>query len=93
MSRDSLQAQHFQLWLDLNETYGATTEQRLSRLCAWVLQADRIGALSGGRLTVRLFAAGEVVPAPGAFDAVVARITPGDIRKKGAVPKNASRPS
>src|SRR3712207_6685963 len=27
--------------------------------------ADRIGQLSGGRLTVRLFAAGEVVPAPG----------------------------
>lgn len=40
VSRDSLQAQHFQLWLDLNETYGATTEQRLSRLCAWVLQAE-----------------------------------------------------
>ncbi len=35
-------------------------------------RADRIGALSGGRLTVRLFAAGEVVPAPGAFDAVAA---------------------
>lgn len=34
--------------------------------------ADRIGALSNGRLTVRLFAAGEVVPAPGAFDAVAA---------------------
>jgi TRAP-type mannitol/chloroaromatic compound transport system substrate-binding protein len=34
--------------------------------------ADRIAALSGGRLTVRLFAAGEVVPAPGAFDAVAA---------------------
>ena len=32
--------------------------------------ADRIGALSGGRLTVRLYAAGEIVPAPGAFDAV-----------------------
>lgn len=34
--------------------------------------ADRIGQISGGRLTVRLFAAGEVVPAPGAFDAVAA---------------------
>jgi len=34
--------------------------------------ADRIGALSNGRLTVRVFAAGEVVPAPGAFDAVAA---------------------
>jgi TRAP-type mannitol/chloroaromatic compound transport system substrate-binding protein len=34
--------------------------------------AERIGLLSGGRLTVRLFAAGEVVPAPGAFDAAAA---------------------
>lgn len=32
--------------------------------------ADRIGAVTGGRINVRLFAAGEVVPAPGAFDAV-----------------------
>ncbi len=40
VSRDSLEAQHFQLWLDLGETYGATVEQRLSRLCAWVLQAE-----------------------------------------------------
>jgi TRAP-type mannitol/chloroaromatic compound transport system substrate-binding protein len=34
--------------------------------------ADRIGAVTGGRINVRLFAAGEVVPAPGAFDAVAA---------------------
>lgn len=40
VSRDSLQAQHFQLWLDLHETHGATLEQRLSRLCAWVLMAE-----------------------------------------------------
>lgn len=32
--------------------------------------ADRIAALSGGRLEVRLFAAGELVPGPGVFDAV-----------------------
>lgn len=32
--------------------------------------ADRIGALSGGRLTVEVFAAGELVPAFGVFDAV-----------------------
>ena len=30
--------------------------------------AGRIGQVSGGRLTVRLFATSEVVPAPGAFD-------------------------
>jgi TRAP-type mannitol/chloroaromatic compound transport system substrate-binding protein len=34
--------------------------------------ADRIGAVTAGRINVRLFAAGEVVPAPGAFDAVAA---------------------
>lgn len=32
--------------------------------------ADRIGTLSGGRLTVELLAAGEMVPAFGVFDAV-----------------------
>ncbi|SUB00876.1 TRAP-type mannitol/chloroaromatic compound transport system, periplasmic component [Pannonibacter phragmitetus] len=32
--------------------------------------ADRITALSGGRLEVELFAAGEIVPGPGVFDAV-----------------------
>ena len=32
--------------------------------------ADRISTLSGGRLTVRLHAAGELVPGPGVFDAV-----------------------
>lgn len=34
------------------------------------LLADRITALSGGRIEVRLFAAGELVPGPGVFDAV-----------------------
>jgi TRAP-type mannitol/chloroaromatic compound transport system substrate-binding protein len=32
--------------------------------------ADRVGAMSGGRLEIRLFAAGELVPAFGGFDAV-----------------------
>ena len=32
--------------------------------------ADRIGKLSGGRLTVKVFAGGELVPALGCFDAV-----------------------
>jgi TRAP-type mannitol/chloroaromatic compound transport system substrate-binding protein len=32
--------------------------------------ADRIGRMSGGRLTVEVFAAGELVPAFGVFDAV-----------------------
>ena len=34
------------------------------------LLADRIGTLSGGRIAVELFAAGEIVPGPGVFDAV-----------------------
>ncbi|MGF1593591.1 MAG: ABC transporter substrate-binding protein, partial [Kiloniellaceae bacterium] len=34
------------------------------------LLADRITALSGGRIEVRLYAAGELVPGPGVFDAV-----------------------
>ena len=34
--------------------------------------ADRIGAVTGGRINVRLFAVGELVPAQGAFDAVAA---------------------
>lgn len=34
------------------------------------LLADRITALSGGRIEVKLFAAGEIVPGPGVFDAV-----------------------
>ena len=33
--------------------------------------ADRITAMSGGRLTVEVFAAGELVPALGTFDAVI----------------------
>jgi TRAP-type mannitol/chloroaromatic compound transport system substrate-binding protein len=32
--------------------------------------ADRIGKLSGGRLTIKVFAGGELVPALGCFDAV-----------------------
>jgi hypothetical protein len=34
------------------------------------LLADRITTLSGGRIEVKLFAAGEIVPGNGVFDAV-----------------------
>jgi TRAP-type mannitol/chloroaromatic compound transport system substrate-binding protein len=34
------------------------------------LLADRITTLSGGRIEVKLYAAGEIVPGPGVFDAV-----------------------
>ena len=55
VSRDTQQAQRFELWLDLAHTGpfaggAATLEQRLSRLCAWVLQADRQGLPFGLRL-------------------------------------------
>ncbi|WP_093249314.1 TRAP transporter substrate-binding protein [Rubrimonas cliftonensis] len=58
---------------------GAATEWRM--VTAWPknlpgpgvaaqMLADRITALSGGRLKVTLYAAGEIVPGPGVFDAV-----------------------
>ncbi|MEP6969265.1 MAG: DUF58 domain-containing protein [Betaproteobacteria bacterium] len=58
VSRDTHQAQRHQLWLDLAQTgfpltlvgTGAPLEQALSRLCAWVLQADRQGLDFGLRL-------------------------------------------
>jgi uncharacterized protein (DUF58 family) len=57
VSRDSEQAQQSELWLDLGHTGvagasagGAALEQALSRLCAWVLAADRLGLAYGLRL-------------------------------------------
>jgi uncharacterized protein (DUF58 family) len=40
VSRDTQQAQRVELWLDLAQTGGGALEQRLSRLCTWVLQAE-----------------------------------------------------
>lgn len=51
VSRDTHQAQQQDLWFDLDAPMGAATlEQRLSRLCAWVLQAERLGITYGLRL-------------------------------------------
>jgi len=55
VSRDTQRAQHFELWLDLQHTgafagSAATLEQRLSRLCAWVLLADQRDMRYGLRL-------------------------------------------
>ncbi len=57
VSRDTQQVQRFELWLDLAHTGlpaassgGAATERALSRLCAWVLQADKQGLHFGLRL-------------------------------------------
>jgi uncharacterized protein (DUF58 family) len=55
VSRDTQQAQRFELWLDLNQIgqfagASATLEHKLSRLCAWVLWADRLDLRYGLRL-------------------------------------------
>ncbi len=50
VSRDAAQAQRFELWLDQQRTGTAHPEQQLSRLCAWVLQAEKRGLDYGLRL-------------------------------------------
>ena len=58
VSRDTQQAQRFELWLDLGQTgvpnanagAGPQLERALSRLCAWVLAADRQSVDYGLRL-------------------------------------------
>lgn len=50
ISRDTEQAQRYELWLDFARAGPHDTEQRLSRLCAWVLAADRLGIDFGLRL-------------------------------------------
>ena len=48
--RDALPAQRHELWLDMRQAGAAGWEHKLSRLCAWVLQADRLGLRYGLRL-------------------------------------------
>lgn len=50
VSRDTQQSQQQELWLDAQATGLADGEARLSRLCAWVLMADRLGADYGLRV-------------------------------------------
>ncbi|RZL64767.1 MAG: DUF58 domain-containing protein [Variovorax sp.] len=50
VSRDTQQNQTEQLWLDAQATGLADGEARLSRLCAWVLMADRLGVDYGLRV-------------------------------------------
>lgn len=50
VSRDAQQAQRHELWLDLVRTSLTDPEARISRLTAWVLQADRLGLDYGLRL-------------------------------------------
>jgi uncharacterized protein (DUF58 family) len=50
VSRDTQQAQRYELWLDYAQAGGLGIEHRLSRLTAWVLQAERLGLDYGLRL-------------------------------------------
>lgn len=50
VSRDTQQTQRHELWLDLAHAGLPGHEARLSRLTAWVLQADRLGLDYGLRL-------------------------------------------
>ena len=50
VSRDSSAASHWQLWLDWQHCAGRPEEERLSRLTAWAIAAQRSGADYGLRL-------------------------------------------
>ncbi|MBL8369808.1 MAG: DUF58 domain-containing protein [Burkholderiaceae bacterium] len=53
VSRDQQASQYHELWLDFTGTGVSDIEARLSRLCAWVLLADRLGQAYGLRLPGR----------------------------------------
>jgi len=53
VSRDAQQVQHVELWLDPKDCGLSDPEQRLSRLCAWVLLAEQQGIDYGLRLAAR----------------------------------------
>ncbi len=48
--RDCAMANASELWLDFNDAGSHGVEHKLSRLCAWVLAADRAGVVYGLRL-------------------------------------------
>ncbi|MBE7368806.1 DUF58 domain-containing protein [Ramlibacter pallidus] len=60
VSRDTLQSQRHELWLDFAQVGLADREARLERLAAWVLQADKLGQDYGLRLPGQ-----QVAPASG----------------------------
>ncbi len=60
VSRDAQQVQRYELWLDFAQTGVANTEHRLSRLCAWVLEAHKSGVDYGLKLP-----SGNIKPASG----------------------------
>ena len=60
VSRDTEQAQRYELWLDFAQAGGGGTEHKLSRLTAWVLQADKLALDYGLRLPAQ-----ELAPSSG----------------------------
>ncbi len=48
--RDTQQAQRHELWLDFSHAGTQDVEHKLSRLCAWVIRADKLGVDYGLRL-------------------------------------------
>ncbi|NPC55683.1 DUF58 domain-containing protein [Caenimonas soli] len=60
VSRDMQQAQRYELWLDFSQAGQLDVERKLSRLAAWVLQADRLGLDYGLRVPGQ-----EISPASG----------------------------
>jgi uncharacterized protein (DUF58 family) len=60
VSRDTQQTQRYELWLDYTTCGHAGVEHKLSRLCAWVLAADKLGSSYGLRLPGR-----EIKPSTG----------------------------
>ena len=48
--RDTQQAQRHELWLDFAQAGAGGKEQKLSRLCAWILSADKLALDYGLRL-------------------------------------------
>jgi uncharacterized protein (DUF58 family) len=60
VSRDTQQTQRYELWLDFAQCGHTDQEHKLSRLCAWILQADKMGVDYGLRLPAR-----EIKPASG----------------------------
>ncbi len=54
VSRDTQHNQRYELWLDFASAGFASTEAKLSRLCAWVLSAERLGQDYGLRLPAQV---------------------------------------
>jgi uncharacterized protein (DUF58 family) len=61
ISRDDQHSATGTLWLDSSQTGHSQPELRLSRLCAWVLQADAQGLNYG----LRLAGTADIAPATG----------------------------